>query len=76
MSAIPPILTFAADHGKPVSIDEWAMNGVDDPAFVNYVASVVRSPYDRVTFQVYFDYGPSSLTSLPRAKAAYSKDFG
>jgi hypothetical protein len=75
-SAVPPILTFAANHDKPVSIDEWGMNGVDDPSFVNYVASVVRSPYDRVTLQVYFDYGPSTLTALPRTEAAYVNDFG
>jgi hypothetical protein len=75
-SVVPPILTFAANHDKPVSIDEWAMNGVDNPAFVNYVASVVQSPYDRVTLQVYFDSGPSTLTALPKAERAYVKDFG
>jgi beta-mannanase len=75
-SVVPPILTFAANHDKPVSIDEWAMNGVDDPAFVNYVASVVQSPYDRVSLQVYFDSGPSTLSSLPKAERAYVKDFG
>lgn len=74
-SVVPPILAFAAAQGKPVSFDEWGLNGRDDPAFINYVASVVNDPGDNVDFQAYFSDGRSKITRFPRSEAAYTSDF-
>jgi hypothetical protein len=74
-SWIPPVLAFAASQGKPVSFDEWGLNGQDDPAYIDYVASVVHTPADYVTAEAYFSDGNSTITEFPLAEAEYSKDF-
>jgi beta-mannanase len=77
-SVIPPILAFAAAQGKPVSFDEWGLNGTDDPAFIDYVASVANDPGDNVAFQAYFSFSgaiDSTITQFPQSEAEYRKDF-
>jgi beta-mannanase len=74
-SAIPPILAFAAAHGKPVSFDEWGLNGTDDPAYINYVASIVKNLGNNVTLQAYFSDGSSNIEQFPKSEAAYRDDF-
>ncbi|MGA9921722.1 MAG: hypothetical protein WBR23_10780 [Candidatus Dormiibacterota bacterium] len=77
-SVMPPVLAFAAAQGKPVSFDEWGLNGTDDPAFIDYVASVVNDPADNVAFQAYFSFSgaiDSTITQFPQSEAEYRKDF-
>jgi hypothetical protein len=74
-SDVPPVLAFAAAHGKPTSFPEWGLNGMDDPGFIDYVASVVHDPADDVAFQAYFSDRGSDITRFPRAEAEYTKDF-
>ncbi len=74
-SAVPPVIAFAASQGKPVSIDEWGLNGFDDPAFIDYVASVVDNPANNVAFQVYFDADASIITQYPLSASEFTKDF-
>ncbi len=75
---IPPILAFAAAHGKPVSFDEWGLNGTDNPGFIDYVASVVNNPANHVVLQAYFSFDGninSLISDFPAAEAEYRKDF-
>jgi beta-mannanase len=77
-SVVPPILAFAAAQGKPVSFDEWGLNGTDDPAYIDYIASVVHDPADDVAFQAYFSFSgaiDSTITQFPLSEAEYRKDF-
>ena len=78
-SIVNPILAFAKAQGKPVEIDEWGLNGKDDPAFINYMASVINNPANDVVMQSYFnDFGPNGddqLQDFPSSKAAYTADF-
>lgn len=74
-SWLAPILAFAAAQGKPVSIDEWGVNRLNDPGYVNFMASVVHNPANDVTLQAYFSDGGSQITDFPLAEAAYRDDF-
>ncbi len=77
-SVVPPIIAFAAANGKPVSFDEWGLNGSDDPAFIDYVASVVNDPSNHVVLQAYFSFAGninSVITDFPSSLAEYRKDF-
>jgi len=74
-SAVPPLLAFAAAHHRPTSIDEWGLDGLDDPAYVDFVARVAHNPANHVTLQVYFYAGNSKLTQFPLAEKAYINDF-
>jgi hypothetical protein len=74
-SWIPPVVAFAATQGKPVSFDEWGLNGQDDPGYIDYVASVVHNPGDDVSAEAYFSDGNNTITQFPQAEAEYRKDF-
>ena len=74
-SWIPPVLAFAATQGKPISFDEWGVNGANDPAYIDYISNIVHNPADDVTAR-YFNSGNSTLTDYPQAEAAYTADFG
>jgi beta-mannanase len=69
------IISFAQIHGKPVSLDEWGLDGVDDPGFIDTVAGVVRNPANDVTLQAYFSYGTNDITQFPASEAEYKRDF-
>ncbi len=75
-SWIPPVLAFAATQGKPISFDEWGVNGANDPAYIDYISNIVHNPADDVTAEAYFNSGNSTLTDYPQAEAAYTADFG
>jgi Glycosyl hydrolase family 26 len=81
---IRDVLAFARAHGKPVSIPEWglwtagppSLGGGDDAAYVNGIASVIRS--NPVAYQAYF-YNLDSqilLRSSPLSLSAYRRHFG
>jgi beta-mannanase len=72
---VPPVLAFAAAHGKPVSFDEWGVNGTDDPAYIDYIANVVHNANYHVTAEAYFSDGTNDITRFPLAEAEYRKDF-
>ncbi|MFI7589548.1 hypothetical protein ACIB24_20980 [Spongisporangium articulatum] len=80
---------FAADHGKPVSLPEWAMwtrtedynSGDDDPYFIDQMADYIENPAHNVAYQIYFDFladnGPHRLQEdFPRGGARYRERFG
>ncbi len=74
-SVVAPVLAFAARHGKPVSIDEWGLNGIDDPSYVNFVSRIVHRRANNVQFQSYFSDRLSNIDLYPAAMAAYRTDF-
>jgi len=76
MSTIPPILAFAAAHDKPISFDEWGVDGISNAAtYIAFVAGIVHDPSDRVAFQSYFDYGTSTITDYAADVASYRQYF-
>jgi len=75
-STIPPILSFAQQHGEPISFDEWGVDGVSNAApYIQYIASVAHDASDHVAFQSYFDYGNSTITDYPADVSAYQQYF-
>jgi hypothetical protein len=79
-SIVNPVLAFAKTQGKPVEIDEWGLDGADDPAYINYMASVIANPANDVILQSYFnDVGPGNadaqLQDFPASAVAYRADF-
>jgi hypothetical protein len=68
------VLAFAQAHHRPLAFPEWGLNGHDDPAFVDYIASVPAA------LQAYFIYGGPGINSdifqFPASRAAYGRDFG
>ena len=63
-----------AAHNKPFAIAEWGLWGIDDPAFVERMATFVRT--HRVEILAYYSGRPGSvfdLASKPRSLAAYRK---
>ncbi len=82
---IQAVQSFAAQHGKPLSVPEWGLGGVgspwfgmgDDPAYIDGMASVVSS--GTVAFQSYFLGGdPATLLEAPGSQsfARYVAHFG
>ena len=45
-------VAFAKAHGKFVSIPEWGLNGVDDPAFINDMYGFISNPGNDVGLQL------------------------
>jgi beta-mannanase len=72
---LPAIISFAHSVGKPVSLDEWGLDGTDDPAFVDTISGVVRNPANDVTVQAYFSQGEAEITNFPASEAEYRRDF-
>ena len=65
---------YAAHKNKPFAIAEWGLWGIDDPAFVERMATFVRT--HRVEILAYYSGRPGSvfdLASKPRSLAAYRK---
>ena len=70
---------FAKAHGKFVSVPEWGLNGVDDPAFINDMYGFIRNPGNDVAYSSYFSYDGavnSDITQFPNSEAAFTHDFG
>jgi hypothetical protein len=72
------IEAFAVAHGKPMSFPEWGLlTGDDDAAYVTGLAQMFNS--EDFAYQCYFDNGDDGIASLgssiPKATAAYAKDF-
>jgi PKD domain len=66
---------FAAAHarGKPFSVPEWGMIGVDDPAFVRHMCSFAKA-HPATELLAYFDSRPGSpfdLEPKPGSSQAY-----
>ncbi|MGA8207940.1 MAG: hypothetical protein WB867_07960, partial [Candidatus Dormiibacterota bacterium] len=72
---VPAIISFAHSVGKPVSFDEWGVMGLNDPSFIDTIASIVRNPANDVDLQAYFSANSSVITNFPAAEAEYIKDF-
>jgi hypothetical protein len=65
---VPAIISFA----------EWGLRGVDDPAFINSMVSLIKNPANRVVLQSYFSAPnaiDSDITQFPKSMAAYTKAF-
>jgi hypothetical protein len=72
-------LNFAQTNGKFVSVPEWGLNGVDDPAFINDMYGFITNPSNDVGYSSYFSYDGSinsDITQFPQSEAAFTKDFG
>jgi len=66
---------YAAHPGKPYAIGEWGLWGIDDPAFVERMATFVKT-HGRLEFLAYFNSKPGSLWDLqskPRSRGAYRR---
>jgi hypothetical protein len=66
---------YAAHPHKPYAIAEWGLWGVDDPAFVERMATFVRT-HPRLEFLAYYSGRPGSpwdLATKPRSRAAYRR---
>ncbi len=74
-SWVPPVIAFAAAEGKALSFDEWGVNGANDPAYIDYISSIVHDSADDMTVEAYFSAGNSTLTDYPAAETEYTKDF-
>ena len=76
--AVAGVLHFAHSHGKPVEIDEWGLNGRDDPAYIAYMAGVIQTPANDVVLQSYFSFHgsiDSDILRFPRSMAEYTREF-
>ncbi len=66
---------YAAHPGKRYAIGEWGLWSVDDPAFVERMATFVKT-HPRVEFAVYFS-GPAGspwdLATKPSSRTAYRR---
>jgi hypothetical protein len=61
--------------GKPYAIAEWGLWGIDDPPFVEHMATFVRT-HRRTEILAYYSGRPGSpwdLASKPRSRAAYRR---
>ena len=66
---------YAAHPGKPYAIAEWGLWGIDDPPFVERMATFIRT-HSRIKFIAYFSGGadsPWDLATKPRSRAAYRR---
>jgi hypothetical protein len=66
---------YAAHPKKPYAIGEWGLWDVDDPPFVERMATFVRT-HPRVEFLAYYSGRPGSpwdLATKPASRAAYRK---
>ena len=66
---------YSAHPRKPFAIAEWGLWGIDDPAYVERMATFVRT-HGHVEFLAYFNSKPGSLWDLaskPRSRAAYRR---
>ena len=64
---------YQAHPRKPYAIAEWGLWGIDDPTFVEKMATFVKT-HPRLEFLAYFNSKPGSLWDLgskPRSRAAY-----
>jgi len=71
-------VNFAKAHGKYVSVPEWGLNGVDDPAFVNDMHGFISNPGNDVGYSSYFSDDAvvdSDITQFPNSEAAFTQDF-
>jgi len=70
---------FASEHGKPLAVPEWGVNGNNDAAFIQLADQWFQK--NNVLFQSYWDSdqvfaGKLSDGSMPAAAAAYLAAFG
>ena len=66
---------YRAHPNKPFAIAEWGLWGIDDPSFVEQMATFVRT-HPRVELLAYFNSKPGSIWDLgskPRSRAAYRR---
>jgi hypothetical protein len=66
---------YATHPNKPYAIAEWGLWGIDDPPFVEHMATFVRT-HRRTEILAYYSGRPGSpwdLASKPRSRAAYRR---
>jgi len=66
---------YAAHRNKPYAIAEWGLWGMDDPAYVQQMATFART-HPRMEFLSYFNSKPGSLWDLgskARSRDAYRR---
>jgi hypothetical protein len=66
---------YAAHRNKPFAIAEWGLWGMDDPTYVQQMATFAKT-HPRMEFLSYFNSKPGSLWDLgskPRSRDAYRR---
>jgi beta-mannanase len=66
---------YRAHPSKPFAFPEWGLWGIDDPSFVQQMATFVKT-HRRTKLIAYFNAKPGSifdLASKPRSLAAYKR---
>jgi hypothetical protein len=66
---------YGSHRNKPYGVAEWGLWGIDDPPFVERMATFVKT-HPRTEFLLYFSSRPGSiwdLASKPRSRAAYRR---
>jgi hypothetical protein len=66
---------YDAHPGKPYSLPEWGLQGVDDPQFVKRICDFVKT-HRRTEMAAYYESKPGSIYDLdgkPKSKAAYRR---
>ena len=73
------LTSFAASHGKPVSLPEWglwndgsAQGSGDNATFVNEMMQWIST--NNVVNAIFWDYGTSSSSSVPQSYQAFISD--
>ena len=87
LAAVTPTIQFAALRGKPIGIGEWgaAGNGMDDPAFIDFMAMLINNPplfsktYNlpayTVAYSSLFTDSSNNITNKPNMIAEFPKAF-
>jgi hypothetical protein len=88
LPALTAARKFAADHRKPLAMNEWGVairsdgHGLgDDPLFVGNMIAWMRNPANDVLFEAYFNYygrGANSVITggrFPKSLAAFREGF-
>jgi hypothetical protein len=66
---------YDAHPGKPYSLPEWGLQGVDDPTFVQKICDFVKS-HPRTQMAAYYESKPGSVYDLwakPKSRAVYRR---
>src|SRR3954452_2933737 len=72
-SGLEKLFQAARGRGKPFSVPEWGLSGVDDPAFVRHMCDFART-HPATELLAYFESRPGSQYDLqpkPQSRAAY-----
>lgn len=68
------LFAFARAHGKPFSVPEWGLFGVDDPPFVQHMCDFLKTHVTEM--EAFYESKPGSIFDLgdkPGSRAVYKR---